>query len=65
MCAETGYIHAATKRQLQTPSCTVEIVQGSVRGHKNVSTDSEQVLMSSGAPQLVPIARDTDQSSFQ
>ena len=41
-CAESSYSYTATKGTFLASSCTLGIVQGSVTGHKDMSTDSDQ-----------------------
>merc|ERR1712135_52248 len=65
MCTEDSYSYTARKGTCKASSCTVGLSQGSVTGYKDVSTDSEQALMSAVAQQPVSIAIGADQSSFQ
>merc|ERR1712136_253066 len=65
MCTEDSYSYTARKGTCKASSCTVGLAQGSVTGYKDVSTDSEQALMSAVAQQPVSIAIEADQSSFQ
>merc|ERR1712107_332575 len=55
----------ARKGTCKASSCTVGLSQGSVTGYKDVSTDSQQALMSAVAQQPVSIAIEAVQSSFQ
>merc|ERR1712107_586004 len=65
MCTEDSYSYTARKGTCKASSCTVGLSQGSVTGYKDVSTDSEQALMSAVAQQPVSIAIEAVQSSFQ
>merc|ERR1712211_156940 len=65
ICTEKSYRYTASDGTCDTSSCTVGLSQGSVTGYKDVSTDSEQALMSAVAQQPVSIAIEADQSSFQ
>merc|ERR1712243_340084 len=60
-----SYSYTARKGTCKASSCTVGLSQGSVTGYKDVSTDSEQALMSAVAQQPVSIDIEADQSSFQ
>merc|ERR1712227_541260 len=51
MCTEDSYSYTARKGTCKASSCTVGLSQGSVTGYKDVSTDSEQALMSAVAQQ--------------
>ena len=62
MCTEDSYSDTATKGTCKASSCTVGLAQGSVTGYTDVSTDSEQALMSAVAQQTVSIAIEADQS---
>ena len=56
MCTGDNYSYTAMKDICKASSCIVGIARGSVTGYKDVSVDSEQTLMSTVTPQLVPIA---------
>ena len=45
LCTEVSYSYTTTKATCKDSSCTVDIVQGSVTGYKDVSTDSEPAQM--------------------
>ena len=64
MCTETAYSYIATKGACTASSWIVWIAQGSVTGHKDVYTDSVQILRSTMAQQPVPVAIEGDQSWF-
>ena len=53
LCMKTCYSYTATKGTCMTSSCIVETTHASVAENRDVSTDSEQVLMSTVAPPLV------------
>ena len=46
LCTEASYSYITTKGTCKDSSCTVDIVQGSVTGYKDVSTVGERALMS-------------------
>ena len=65
LCKEASYSYIKTKGTCKDSSCTVDILQGSVTGYKDVSTVGERALMSAVALQPVSTAIEADQSSFQ
>jgi len=65
ICTEGSYPYTATDGTCNLSGCQVGIPQGGVVGYTDVSTDSEQALMSAVAQQPVSIAIEADQSSFQ
>ena len=65
LCMEASYSYITTKGTCQDSSCTVDILQGSVTGYKDVSTVGERALMSAVAWRPVCTAIEADQSSFQ
>ena len=62
---EASYSYTATKGTCKDSSSTVDSVQGSVTGHKDVSTVGERAPMLAVAKQPVSAAIKADQSSFQ
>ena len=65
VCTESNYSYTATQGTVTTSSCIVEIAQKSATGYVDMPSDGEQVLMPTVAQQLVPIAFETEQSSFK
>ena len=65
MCTEASYSFTATKGTCKDSSSTIDSVQGSVTGYKDVSRVGERVPMSAVARQPVSAAIKADQSSFQ
>jgi C1A family cysteine protease len=65
MCTEASYSYKAKGGSCQATSCTKAFAAGVVTGYKDVSTDSEQGLMSALAQQPVSIAIEADKSVFQ
>ena len=49
VCSEARYSYTTNKGTCKTSDGTVGIAQESVTGSKNVSTDNEQALLSTGA----------------
>ena len=64
-CTEGSYPYTATDGTCNLSGCQMGIPQGGVVGYTDVSTDSEQAMMPAVAQQLVSIAIEADQSSFQ
>merc|ERR1711868_100723 len=64
-CARRTVTVTPQERALARLRVALGLAQGSVTGYKDVSTDSEQALMSAVAQQPVSIAIEADQSSFQ
>ena len=64
-CTEDSYSYTLPEGTFKASSRNVELAPGSVTGYRDVSTDNEQTLMSTVARQLVSIAIETDQYSFQ
>ena len=62
---EASYPYTATDGTCNLSGCQVGSPRGGVAGHTDASTDSEQAMMSAVAQQLVSIAIETDQYSFQ
>ena len=58
-------LSSATDGTCNLSGCHVGIPQGGVVGYTDVSTDSEQAMMSAVTQQPVSIAIETDQYSFQ
>ena len=67
MCTEASYSYAcfATKGNFKDSSCTLNIVQGSVTGYKDVFNVGERTLMSAVARQPVSTAIEAHQSLRQ
>ena len=65
LTAEGSYPYIATDGTCNLSGCQVGIPQGGVVGYTDVSTDSEQAMMSAVAQQPVSIAIEADQYSFQ
>nr|ABV22333.1 cysteine protease 1 [Noctiluca scintillans] len=65
ICTEGSYPYTATDGTCNLSGCQVGIPQGGVVGYTDVSTDSEQAMMSAVAQQPVSIAIEADQYSFQ
>merc|ERR1712151_850278 len=65
LCTEDSYPYKAKGGKGKASSCTVGIAKGGVTGYKDVSTDSEQSLMSALNKQPVSIAIEADKSVFQ
>jgi len=65
VCTEGSYPYKGTGGTCKASSCTVGIAKGSVTGFKDVSSDSEQALMSAVNQQPVSIAIEADKSVFQ
>ena len=65
ICTEGSYPYTATDRACNLSGCQVGIPQGGAVDYTDVSIDSEQAMMSAVAQQLVSIAIETDQYSFQ
>ena len=64
LCTEPVTV-TSQQRALANSSCTVDIIQGSVTGYKDVSTVGERALMSAVARQPVSTTIEADQSSLQ
>ena len=62
---EGSYPYTSTDGTCNLSGCQVGIPQGGVVGYTDVSTDSEQAMMSAVAQQPVSIAIEADQYSFQ
>merc|ERR1712187_281355 len=65
LCTEGSYPYNAKGGTCKASSCTVGIAKGSVTGYKDVSSDSEQAMMSALTQQPVSIAIEADKSVFQ
>jgi len=65
MCTEASYSYHAKGGTCQATSCTNAFAAGAVTGYKDVSTNSEEALMSAVAQQPVSIAIEADKSVFQ
>ena len=65
ICTEGSYPYTATDGTCNLSGCQAGISQGGVVGYTDVSTDSEQTMMSAVAQQPVSIAIEADQYSFQ
>jgi len=65
ICTEDSYPYTAKGGTCASSSCTVGLAKGSVTGFKDVSSDSEQAMMSAIAQQPVSIAIEADKSVFQ
>ena len=64
-CTEASYGHTATKGTCKDSSSTIDSVQGSVTGYKDVSRVDGRAPTSAVARQHVSAAIKADQSSFQ
>ena len=64
-CTEDSYSYTSTEGIFKASSRNVELAPGSVTGYRDVSTDNEQILMSTVALQQVSITIEAYQSSFQ
>ena len=64
-CPYRAPLSSATDGTCNLSGCQVGIPQGGVVGYTDVSTDSEQAMMSAVAQQPVSIAIEADQYSFQ
>ena len=65
-CTEDSYSYTSTEGTFKASSRNVEpLAPGSVTGYRDVSTDNEQILMSTVALQQVSITIEAYQSSFQ
>merc|ERR1712050_368480 len=65
LCTEGSYPYKAKGGTCKASSCTVGIAKGGVTGYKDVSSDSEQAMMSALNQQPVSIAIEADKSVFQ
>jgi len=65
LCTEDSYPYKAKSGTCSASSCTVGIAKGGVTGYKDVSSDSEEALMSALNQQPVSIAIEADKSVFQ
>jgi len=65
LCTESSYSYKGKGGTCKASSCTVGMAKGSVTGFKDVSSDSEQALMSALNKQPVSIAIEADKSVFQ
>merc|ERR1719277_916448 len=65
LCTEDSYPYKANSGTCSASSCTVGIAKGGVTGYKDVSSDSEEALMSALNQQPVSIAIEADKSVFQ
>jgi len=65
LCTEDSYPYKGKGSTCTASSCTVGIPKGSVTGFKDVSSDSEQAMMSALNQQPVSIAIEADKSVFQ
>uniref|UniRef100_A0A7S4LPA9 Uncharacterized protein n=1 Tax=Oxyrrhis marina TaxID=2969 RepID=A0A7S4LPA9_OXYMA len=65
LCTEESYPYKGTDGSCQASSCSTGLAKGSVSGYKDVSSDSEQDMMSAVAQQPVSIAIEADRSVFQ
>ena len=64
-CTEARYSYTATYGTCKAPNPSVELAQGCVTGHKDVSVVGERTLLSAVALHQVSIAIEAYQSSFQ
>ena len=64
-CTEDSYSCTSTEGTFKDSSCTLNIVQGSVTGYKDVSIVGERTLMSAVARQPVSTVIEADLCSFQ
>merc|ERR1711972_262155 len=65
LCTESSYAYKGMAGTCKASACTVGIPKGAVKGFKDVSSDSEQALMSALSQQPVSIAIEADKSVFQ
>merc|ERR1712019_319089 len=65
LCTEDSYPYKAKSGTCSASSCTVGIAKGGVTGYKDVSSDSEEAMMSALNQQPVSIAIEADKSVFQ
>jgi cathepsin L len=65
LCTENSYPYNAKAGTCKASECKIGIPKGAVKGFKDVSTDSEQALMSALNQQPVSIAIEADKSIFQ
>merc|ERR1711915_1075580 len=65
ICTESSYPYKARGGTCEAASCTVGIPKGDVKGYKDVTSDSEQALMSAVQQQPVSIAIEADKMAFQ
>ena len=65
ICTEESYSYAATEGTCKLSGCQVGIPQGGVVDYTDVSTDSEQTMMSAMTQQPVSIDIEIDQYSVQ
>merc|ERR1711979_168879 len=65
ICTENSYPYKGRGGTCEAASCTVGIPNGDVKGYKDVTSDSEQALMSAVQQQPVSIAIEADKSAFQ
>merc|ERR1712083_1185974 len=64
ICTESSYPYKGRGGTCEAASCTVGIPNGDVKGYKDVSSDSEQALMSAVQQQPVSIAIEADKSGI-
>merc|ERR1712217_281306 len=62
ICTESSYPYKARGGTCEAASCTVGIPKGDVKGYKDVTSGSEQALMSAVQQQPVSIAIESDKS---
>jgi len=65
ICTESSYPYKGRGGTCEASSCTVGIPSGDVKGYKDVTSDSEQALMSAVQQQPVSIAIEADKMAFQ
>ena len=65
LCTEASYSYTATEGTCNLSGCQVGIPLGGVVDYTDVSTDSEQAMMSAVTQQPVSIVIEIDQCSFQ
>merc|ERR1712084_184197 len=65
ICTESSYPYKGRGGTCEASSCTVGIPNGDVKGYKDVTSDSEQALMSAVQQQPVSIAIEADKMAFQ
>jgi len=65
ICTESSYPYKGRGGTCEASSCTVGIPRGDVKGYKDVTSDSEQALMSAVQQQPVSIAIEADKMAFQ
>merc|ERR1712032_318525 len=65
ICTESSYPYKARGGTCEAASCTVGIPKGYVKGYKDVTSGSEQALMSAVQQQPVSIAIEADKMAFQ